>query len=187
VFYAEMFARISKAYGYIRTAMYAHSTVVKLLKAFDHEYDARDRYDFGDATPAQTVKVRVMKAVQAGGGTDTLGALQIAARDLNREKEAYSDGEYEYASALYYMGDGSDGMAERSRAFLSEDDPRYGFGDHMRSASVFGGEAERSELAAVFGDKHTTVANSFQEIVRQQMLQFDRDISEHLASLGVDI
>jgi len=177
VFYAELFSRISEAFGYIRFSVNIFSDSVTEIKGFQHEYDSSERYTFDDGT-ASTVKVRLMERLRTQGGTNMLAGIQKAAVDLNKETEEYPD----YASALYFMGDGGDtcGNAENIKRFLQANDAEHGFGEHMYSAILLGDEAQRRELSDIFGDEHTNVAPDFDALIEQSMDRFDDDIKDYL-------
>lgn len=177
IFYSELFSRIHREFGYIRFSISTFSDGVTEIKAFDQEYDAPTRYAFTDGRES-TIKVRLMTALKAQGGTNMLDAIKQAAGELQRETREYPD----YASALYFNGDGEDtqGNSEKVRAFLETNDREHGFGEHMRSAILLGDERNRQELAKIFGDEHTAVASDFDELVQQSMERFNADISEYL-------
>ncbi len=177
VFYAELFSRIGEAFGYIRFSVNIFSDSVTEIKGFEHEYDSPRRYTFNDGS-SSTVKVRLMERLQTQGDTNMLEGIQKAAADLNKEVEEYPD----YASALYFMGDGGDtcGNAENIRRFLQANDAEHGFGEHIYSAILLGNEAQRRELSDIFGDAHTTVAPDFDSLIEQSMDSFDEDIGNYL-------
>lgn len=101
-----------------------------------------------------------------------------AAADLNRETFEYPD----YASAFYFVGDGGDMYRneQRIREFLRLSEAERGFGEHMLSAIMLGGQSQRRELANIFGDDHTTVASDFATLIEQGMYKFDEDIEAYL-------
>lgn len=147
------------------------------IKGFDQDYDAPTRYAFVDGTNA-TVKVRLMESLAARGGTNMLDAIRSIADDLQEEKRTYPD----YASALYFVGDGGDtcGNAANVRKFLQTNEVERGFGEHMRSAILLGDETQRQTLSAIFGDEHTAVAPDFNLLIEQAMEQFDVDMEDYL-------
>ena len=55
----------------------------------------------------------------------------------------------------------------------------------MLSAIMLGNESQRRELAAIFGDDHTTVAPNFEALIEQSMYKFDEDIEAYLADKTV--
>jgi len=177
VFYCELFTRISKEFGYIRFSIDTFSDGVTGIKNYDHDYDSTERYDFGGR--ADTIKARLMKAVTPSGGTNMLDAIQKAAVDLNRETADYPD----YASALYFVGDGGDGYGNQAniRNFLSINDAKHGFGDHMYSAIMLGDKTQKQVLADIFGEEHTTVAPDFDSLIKESMEKFDGDIEFYLS------
>lgn len=177
VFYNELFSRIGEEFGFIRYANNIFSDNVGELKTYDQDYDSPTRYDWGDGSRS-TVKVRLMESLHTQGGTNMLPAIQKAARDLSKETFEYPD----YASALYFVGDGQDmhGNAQRIREFLKLSEADHGFGDHMLSAIMLGDESQRKELADIFGDEHTTVAPDFESLIEQSMGKFDEDIKAYL-------
>jgi len=177
VFYNELFSRISSEFGFIRYANNIFSDNVVELKAYDQDYESPIRYDWGDGNRS-TIKARLMQALHTQGGTNMLPAIQKAARDLNREIFEYPD----YASAFYFIGDGQDtaGNSQRISEFLRLIDSEQGFGEHILSAIMLGNESQRRELAAIFGDDHTTVAPDFDTLIEQSMYQFDEDIETYL-------
>ena len=177
VFYSELFSRISEAFGYIRFSTDIFSDGVTQIKGFGQDYDSPQRYDFGDGTPS-TVKLRLMQRLTTQGGTNMLDGIQKSANDLNKEVAQYPD----YASAFYFVGDGGDtrGNAANIRRFLSVNDSEHGFGEHMYSAILLGNEAQRQELAAIFGDEHTNVAPNFDLLIERSMEKFDDDLEEYL-------
>lgn len=177
VFYAELFSRISEAFGYIRTSIDIFSDGVTTIKDFDQDYDSPRRYDFGDGPPS-TVKLRLMERLKTQGGTNMLTAVQKAAGRLNEERHDYP----EYASAMYFFGDGGDthGNAASIRNFLKLNDAEHGFGEHLYTATLLGDESQRKDLASIFGDDHTNVAPDFDELVRQSMEKFSEDIEAYL-------
>lgn len=182
VFYSELFSRISEAFGYIRFSIDIFSDSVTAIKTFEHEYDSSQRYAFDDGTPS-TVKVRMMQKLVTQGGTNMLSGIQHAAERLNKEAEGYPD----YASAFYFVGDGGDtcGNAPNIRDFLRTNKDERGFGDHMYSATLLGNDAQRHELAAIFGDDHTTVAPTFDNLIEQSMESFETDIEDYLQNKTV--
>jgi len=179
VFYNELFSRIGQNFGYIHYENNIFSNNVIELKSFDQDYDSSTRYAWKDGSQS-TVKVRLMEQVHTRGrnGTDMLPAIQKAAADLNKETFEYPD----YASAFYFIGDGQDtsGNSVRIREFLKLLDSEHGFGKHMLSAIMLGNESQRRELAAIFGDGHTTVAPDFDTLIEQSMYKFDEDIGDYL-------
>ena len=177
VFYCELFARISAEYGYVRFSIDTFSDGITSIKDYDHDYDSNERYQF-ESGVRETIKARLMKRVACQGGTNMLDAIRNAARRLSAESYDYPD----YASALYFIGDGGDGCgnSENIKKFMRINDEEDGFGTHMYSAVMLGGEQERQILADLFGDEHTTVAATFPELVEQNMLRFDDDICSYL-------
>ena len=177
VFYSELFSRISDAFGYIRFSIDIFSDGVTQIKGFGQDYDSPTRYDFGEGTPS-TVKLRLMQRLTTQGGTNMLDGIQKSANDLNKEVAEYPD----YASAFYFVGDGGDtrGNAPNIRKFLSVNDTEHGFCEHMYSAILLGNEAQRQELAAIFGDEHTNVAPNFDLLIERSMEKFDDDLEEYL-------
>lgn len=180
VFFNELFTRVRKEFGYLRFSISVFADGITEIKTFDQDYDAATPYPFPDGEQS-TVKVRLMKKVQASGGTNMLPAIQRAAADLQEEKMHYPD----YASALYFLGDGEDtcGNSANVRQFLESTDEEQGFGDHLRSAILLGTKTERQTLAQIFGDEHTTVAPDFEELVQQSMERFAEDIEDYLERL----
>ena len=88
----------------------------------------------------------------------------------------------EYASAFYFIGDGKD-TADNSpkiKEFLKLAAEEGGFGKHMVSAIMLGGESQRQVLANIFGDENTTVAADFEALIEQSMYKFDEDIQNYL-------
>ncbi|MDP3771554.1 MAG: transglutaminase domain-containing protein, partial [bacterium] len=177
VFYSELFSRISQVFGYIRFSINIFSDSVTEIKGFGHEYDAPRRYDFPDGTQS-TVKVRLMQRLTTAGGTNMLDGIRKAAGDLTKEVEEFPD----YASALYFVGDGGDtqGNATNIRNFLRINDAERGFGEHMYAATLLGDESQRQVLAEIFGDEHTSVAPDFDELIEKSMDRFDGDLDEYL-------
>ncbi len=178
VFYNELFSRISEEFGFIRYANNIFSDTVVELKSYDQEYDSPTRYDWSDGSKS-TIKARLMQAVRTQGGTNMLPAIQKAAADLNKETFEYPD----YASSFYFIGDGQDtsGNSQKVKEFLQLTESERGFGEHMLSAIMLGDESQRKELAAIFGDEHTTVAPNFDDLIEQSMYKFDEDIEVYLA------
>jgi len=177
VFYSELFSRISQVFGYIRFSVNIFSDSVTEIKGFDHEYDSPRRYDFADGTQS-TVKARLMQRLTTAGGTNMLDGIRKAAGDLTKEVEEFPD----YASALYFVGDGGDtcGNAANIRNFLRINDAERGFGEHMYAATLLGDESQRQVLAEIFGDEHTSVAPDFDELIEKSMDKFDGDLDEYL-------
>jgi uncharacterized protein YegL len=177
VFYNELFSRIGSEFGFIRYANNIFSDNVVDLKGYDQDYDSPVRYDWGDGTRS-TIKVRLMQSLHTQGGTNMLPAIQKAAKDLNEETFEYPD----YASAFYFVGDGGDtsGNAVRIKEFLRFSEGEKGFGEHMLSAIMLGNESQRRELAAIFGEDHTTVAPDFDTLIEESMNKFDEDITDYL-------
>ncbi|MFA6436311.1 MAG: hypothetical protein WCW30_04220, partial [Candidatus Gracilibacteria bacterium] len=173
VFYCELFNLIGKEFGYIRFSIHIFSDTVREIKDFEHDYESQTPYAFENGKE-ETIKVRLMSAIQASGGTDMLPAIKKAAESLNQEKWEYPD----YASALYFMGDGGDtsGNALKIREFLRINDEEQGFGEHMYSATLMGDESMKGALASIFGEEHTTVAPDFDTLVEESMMQFSGDI-----------
>ncbi|MBP9820078.1 hypothetical protein KBC79_05085, partial [Candidatus Woesebacteria bacterium] len=189
VFYNQLFSRISKEYGYIRYANYVFSDSLRVIKDFDQDYESSDRYEFYDGKDISgrerksrtTIKARIMNAVKADGGTNMLGAVEHVATQLNAQKQEFPD----YTSAFYFMGDGEDtcGNSGRVRQFLQAKDADPGFGDHLVSAIVLGGQLEFQQLSAIFGPESTAVARTFDELVEKAMENFERDITNYVSSL----
>lgn len=177
VFYNELFARIGDEFGYIRSAITTFSDSITDVKAFDQDYSSPQRYQFLDGSQS-TVKVRLMKSVEAHGGTNMLAAVQAASRQLTDETRDYPD----YASAMYFIGDGEDtcGNTANVREFLKTTDEEQGFGHHLLSAIFLGNERQRSTLADIFGDDKTVVAPDLESLIEQSMLKFDDDLEEYL-------
>ncbi len=179
VFYSELFSRISQEFGYINFSINIFSDTVTDIKGFKHDYDSPKQYDFADGTHS-TVKLRLMQKLHTQGGTNMLDGIQKAAAELNKQVEEYPD----YASAFYFVGDGGDtcGNAANIKEFLAINDREQGFGEHMHSAILLGGPAQRQELAAIFGDEHTNVVPDFDELIETSMDKFDDDLEEYLKS-----
>lgn len=177
VFYSELFSRISGAFGYIRFSIDTFSDSVTEIKGFKHDYDSPQRYDFDDGTRS-TVKVRLMQRLATQGGTNMLDGIKKAASELNKQVEEYPD----YASAFYFVGDGGDtyGNAANIKRFLQVNESEHGFGEHVYSAILLGNEAQRRELAEIFGDEHTNVAPDFDELIEKSMDKFDEDLEAYL-------
>lgn len=177
IFYNELFSRISDKYGYIRYSNDIFSDNVTELKTYDQDYNSPTRHDYSDGTKS-TIKVHIMQSMHAQGGTDMLAAIQKAAKDLNAEIFEYPD----YASALYFVGDGEDTYhnQKKIKEFLRLSEAEHGFGEHMLSAIMLGNESQRRELAEIFGDEHTTVAPDFETLIEQSMYKFDEDIQAYL-------
>lgn len=177
IFYSELFSRISQVFGYIRFSVDIFSDNVKEIKGFRQDYDSPQKYDFGDGT-ASTVKVRLMQQLTTQGGTNMLEGIKKAAQELNKQVEEFPD----YASAFYFVGDGGDtyGNSANITKFLQMNETERGFGEHMYSAILLGNEAQRQELANIFGDEHTNVAPDFGELIEKSMDKFDEDLEEYL-------
>lgn len=178
VFYNELFSRISDEFGFIRYANNIFSDTIVELKTYDQDYESPTRYAWTDNTRS-TIKARLMQSLHTQGGTNMLPAIQKAAAALNRETFEYPD----YASAFYFIGDGQDttGNSQKIKEFLRLTESEQGFGEHMLSAIMLGNESQRKELAAIFGDEHTTVAPNFETLIEQSMYKFDEDIEVYLA------
>ncbi|MDP3763393.1 MAG: transglutaminase domain-containing protein [bacterium] len=177
IFYSELFSCISEVFGYIKFSVDIFSDAVKELKGFKQDYDSPQRYDFDDGT-VSTIKVRLMQQLNTHGGTNMLDGIKKAAAELNKQVEEYPD----YASAFYFVGDGGDtyGNAANITRFLQLNESERGFGEHMYSAILLGNEAQRRELANIFGDEHTNVAPDFDELIEKSMDKFDEDLEEYL-------
>ncbi|MBA3732925.1 hypothetical protein H0W91_00940 [Patescibacteria group bacterium] len=177
VFYSELFSRISDAFGYIRFSIDTFSDSVTEIKGFQQDYDSPQRYDFGDGTNS-TIKVRLMKGLNANGGTNMLEGIKKSATELNKQVEEFPD----YASAFYFVGDGGDtcGNGKNISNFLQVNESERGFGEHMYSAILLGNESQRQELASIFGDEHTNVVPDFDELIEKSMDKFDQDLEEYL-------
>ncbi len=177
IFYSELFSRISKAFGYIQFSIDTFSDSVTPIKGFKQDYDSPQRYDFKDGTQS-TVKVRLMQNLITQGGTNMLDGIKKAAAELNKQVEEYPD----FASAFYFVGDGGDthGNSANITRFLQINESERGFGEHMYSAILLGGESQRQELAVIFGDEHTNVAPDFDELIEKSMDKFDEDLEEYL-------
>lgn len=177
VFYAELFSRISEEFGYIRFSIDVFSDTLSRIKSCEQKYDSSQRYDY-EAGGSTTVKARLMKSLTAKGGTNMLDALRAVAHELNNEIANFPD----YASALYFLGDGGDtqGNAGNIKTFLELNDAEGGFGEHMRTAILLGEESQRHDLAEIFGEEHTQVAPNFDDLLEQSMEQFDMDIEDYL-------
>lgn len=177
IFYNELFSRISEEFGFIRYANNIFSDNLVELKTYDQDYESPVRYNWADGSKA-TIKARLMQSLRTKGGTNMLPAIREAAVALNREVSEYPD----YASAFYFIGDGEDtsGNSQKVREFLRLRESEHGFGGHMISAIMLGDESQRQELAAIFGDEHTTVAPDFDTLIEQSMYKFDEDIEAYL-------
>lgn len=182
VFYNELFSRINSEFGYIRYANTIFSDDVVEIKTYDQEYESSARYDWGDGTQS-TIKARLMQKLRTQGGTNMLPAIQRAAAALNAETFEYP----EYASAMYFIGDGQDtsGNSKKITQFLRLTEEEQGFGNHMLSAIMLGKESQRRELAEIFGDDHTTVAPDFETLIERSMEKFNEDIETYLADKTV--
>lgn len=182
IFYNELFSRIYSTFGYIRYGNNIFADNVGEIKTYDQDYESSTRYDWEDGTRS-TVKARIMQSLHTQGGTNMLPAIQKAASDLNRETFEYPG----YASAFYFVGDGQDtsGNSQRINEFLRLSEAESGFGRHMLSAIMLGNESQRRELAAIFGDEHTTVAPNFETLIEQSMYKFDDDIEAYLVDKTV--
>ncbi len=176
VFYCELFTQISKMFGYIRFSISIFSDVIRQIKAFDQDYDSADRYDFLDGMIA-TVKYRLMKSVNASGGTNMLDALKKTSEDLSKEKDNGDD----FVSAFYFIGDGGDtcGHQDQIRKFLTVTDEQ-GFGDHMKSAIFSGDESQKAVLANIFGEENTRAAEEPEDLIEESMIKFGEDIEGYL-------
>ena len=177
IFYSELFSRISQAFGYIRFSIDTFSDSVTEIKGFKQDYDSPRRYDFGDGIHS-TIKVRLMQGLATQSRTNMFDGIKKAASELNKQVEEYPD----YASAFYFVGDGSDsyGNAANITRFLQVNESERGFGEHMYSAILLGDEAQRGKLAEIFGDEHTNVAPDFDELIEKSMDKFDEDIEAYL-------
>lgn len=177
IFYSELFSKISQAFGYIRFSIDTFSDSITEIKKFDQDYDSPQRYAFDDGSQT-TVKVRLMQKLVTKGGTNMLDGIKKAAQELNEQAEDYPD----HASAFYFVGDGGDtyGNSSNITNFLQINETERGFGEHMYSAILLGGESQRQELAAIFGDDHTNVAPNFDELIERSMEKFDDDLEEYL-------
>jgi hypothetical protein len=180
VFFCELFERIGKEFGYIRSSISIFSDSLSEIKTYEQEYDSHARYAFSDGTH-ETVKHRLMTRLQATGGTNMLEAIRTAARNLTEESRQYPD----HVSVMYFLGDGGDtcGNATKVREFMDSNDQEHGFGRHLHSAILLGTEEERQALADIFGEDHTTVAPDFDELVQQTMTQCARDIKGYVDRL----
>lgn len=179
VFYNELFSRISSEYGYIRYANYTFSDSVREIKTFDQDYNSPNRYKHADGS-SSTIKVRLMKAITASGGTNMLDGVRKAGADLNKQVAEYPD----FLSALYFIGDGGDtcGNAQRIKDYLhNTDSEKGGFGKHLLSAIMLGGEDLKTQLAAIFGNEATSVATNFDQLIEKSMLKLEEDIIGYLS------
>lgn len=176
VFYCELFSRIAKSHDYLKFAINIFSDSMTNIKDYGQAYDENTFYDY-DGGIRTTVKARIMKAIHTQGGTNMLDALKSAAQSLS---EAV-DGDREYASALYLLGDGGDtcGNQERIKRLVSPEG-EDNTGEHMYAAMVLGSESDRQVLAQLFGNERTAVANSFEGQITISMEQFMRDIQGYL-------
>jgi hypothetical protein len=181
VFYNELFSRISQEFGYIRYANYAFADSVVEVKTFDQDYNSPGRYLHSDGTTS-TIKVRLMKAIVAQGGTNMLDGVKKSGQDLNAEAEGFPD----FVSAMYFVGDGDDtcGNSEKVKKYLQNVDAEHGgFGHHLLSAIMLGPESLRETLANIFGTEATAVAGNFEQLIEQCMLKFEDDILGYLDSM----
>ncbi|MBP6085202.1 hypothetical protein KA517_03115 [Candidatus Gracilibacteria bacterium] len=179
VFYAELFSKIAKEHDYLRFAISVFDDTLRVIKGYEQKYDENIFYDYDQGANAvrTTVKARIMKAVQAGTGTNMLDALVETAQRLTDVVQ----GDREYASALYLIGDGGDSYGnERLIKKLVSPDYRDESGEHMYAALVLGNEDERRILAAMFGDQRTAVADDFESMITIAMQQFQEDIVGYL-------
>ncbi|MCA9351249.1 hypothetical protein KC929_00540 [Patescibacteria group bacterium] len=177
IFYSELFSKIEEQFGYIRFSINTFSDGIKNIKNFNQKYGSPEKYDFENGK-STTIKMRLMTEINTQGGTDMLPALRKSAQELRDESYEYPD----YASALYFVGDGGDssGNSEKIKKFMSSEDEIHGFGEHMRSAIMIGSESQRSELAQLFGDEATTVASDLDALIEKSMDKFDADISFYM-------
>ncbi len=179
VFYCELFSRISQTFGYIQFSANIFSDTVTPIKTFDQQYESRQRYEFDDGE-SSTVKVRLMKQLLAKGGTNMLDALRTIGEELNKQVAQYP----EYASALYFVGDGEDtcNNGENIRKFLAASEAQKGFGQHLYCATLLGTPAQRKTLADIFGDDHTRVAPEFETLIEESMNSFEDDLEAYLST-----
>jgi hypothetical protein len=185
VFYAELFSRLEQEFGYCRFSINVFADTVREVKTFDQDYLSFRRYQYqdGDETETTTVRARLMKAVRASGGTNMLDALKCMSEGLNKQKRKYKN----HASAFYLVGDGGDtcGNKENIKAFMRGSTEQGFFGKHLCSAIMLGSEEQRLELAELFGDEHTAVAGTLDEVIAKSMQQYDRDITHYCKRMNM--
>ncbi|MFH0770127.1 MAG: transglutaminase domain-containing protein [Candidatus Peregrinibacteria bacterium] len=178
VFLSELFDRIGKEFGYIRSALSVFSDAVHEVKTYEQEYGSQRRYPYADGRES-TVKVRLMEQTEhPSGGTNMLEAVTRAGKDITREKSRYPD----HLSALYFVGDGGDTCKNQDaiRSFLACNKDKGGLGQHMKRAVMLGDEDQRRILADLFGDANTTVADSFEGLVQRSMQSIAHDIEAYM-------
>ncbi len=176
VFYCELFSRIAKSHDYLKFAINIFSDSMTTIKDYDQEYAENTFYEYAGGVRT-TVKARIMKAIHTQGGTNMLDALKAASEALTNAV----DGDREYASALYLLGDGGDTCGNQARIKqLVSADGEANSGDHMYAAMVLGSENDRKVLAELFGDDRTAVADTFEGQIEISMKQFLEDIVGYL-------
>jgi hypothetical protein len=181
VAYSELASRVENDYGYIRFSIDAFSNDVRSIKGFDQSYSDKSKHRWDDGSEA-SLKVRMMNAMKASGGTNILEAVRNASGDLHQELEKYKN----YVTAVQYIGDGGDtyGNYANIQEYMNltdSDDPDIGFGNHLFSATMLGTEDQRSQLAELFrnrrtGDDRTTVASNFPELFQQSVVKFSNAV-----------
>lgn len=179
VFYCELFDRIEQTYGYMRWALDAFNDSVIPIKNYDQSYSSSQRNLYPDGSN-ETVKVRLMKALRIQGGTNINDALRYSAAALNEQVANSPD----HMSALYFIGDGEDSWTSPAviKRFVDNINPEHGFGPHQRHAIFLGTEREKQQLAAIFGEEHTSVCSDFDTAIEMNMVKFDEDIKEYLGN-----
>ena len=189
VYFNEVFNELGKAHGY----QYIHSSIstfakdVRAIKTIDQKYDSSERYRYTNpdgSVEYSTVKARMFNALNVRPYSYLLEAVKQSARTLDAAQREYPD----FASALYFIGDGDDtkNRASNIRNFLSTSKEFGGFGRHMRHAIMIGEDSQRRILAEIFGDDNTAVANSVNELAGAWMTQFARDVRHRYPDSGDD-
>lgn len=182
IFFSELFEKISKEFGYIKFSISAFDTEVELIKDFDHEYDSPTRYDFGNGE--KTVKVRLMEATMARGGTDMGKAVWDANKRLNEAKSDHPD----YLSSLYTISDGETGgelSGDALTKFLDGQQSFWGewWGDHMKCGFLLGDPSQKAILGKYFGEDNAEAVPNLNELIEKVMNRFDEDVQGFIDDL----
>lgn len=180
--FLEIMDKLEKEFGYIHSSVSAFAEGIDVIKTVDMDYGSTEKYDFENANRSRersTVKARIFKAMQTKYYTNMYEAVQHSAHNLDEVSRRFP----EYASSMYFVGDGEDtgggyggSRNPEIRRFMETSRDRGGFGKHMRHAIMLGDESQRRVLADVFGDDHTAVASDLEGLFRTWTHQFERDV-----------
>ncbi|KKQ71792.1 MAG: hypothetical protein UT33_C0018G0002 [Candidatus Peregrinibacteria bacterium GW2011_GWC2_39_14] len=176
IFWAELFERISKEYGYIDFSILVYDENVELVKGFDQKYSSKQRYDFGMGN-RKTIKARLMEATVARNNNDMGKAVLEGNRLLNAALKKHGKG---FLSALYVFTDGDTVgtlPGVRLKNFLNGLESYCGewWGKHLKKAFMLGSEEQKRVLSETFGEADSDAVPEMDELIRKSMMGLARD------------